>query len=106
LGTKRGRLSGLEVMDVASLMDAFQTVNSCILSVSFEAMSRRGLPDLRVIATAYTVKVATAERVVLASWASSLYALNCQTLEAAVIQSLYHLDAMLAAYEMTAPQPK
>jgi len=106
VATKRGRSSGLEAMDVASLMEAFQTVNSCILSVSFEVMTRRGLAELRVIANAYTVNVASAERVLLVSWASSLYALNCQTLEAATIQCLYHLDGLLAAKEMEAPQPK
>lgn len=105
MATKRGVSSVLGVMDIAHLMDAFQQINSCILSLSFEVTARRGVPDLLVIGSAYTVNPVTAERVLLASWRSSLYALNCATCEAAAIQCLYHLDGLLAAHEMTAPQP-
>jgi hypothetical protein len=102
LGTKSGRSATVGAVEVAYIVDAFQLMNQCILSISFELTLRKGTPDLMVIATAYTVDNATAERVVLVSFRSSLSALNCVSLEAATTLALYRIDGLLAAREMEA----
>lgn len=106
MASKRGLSSIVGVTDVAFVMEAFQSLNSCILSLCFEVTVRSGVPDLMVIANAFTLNDATAERVVLASFRSSLRQLNCQTMESAIISCLYRLDARLAQHELSLEQPK
>jgi hypothetical protein len=106
LASRQGFSATVGVLDVGYLMEAFQTLNSCILSLSFEVTTRRGTPDLMVIATAYTVDPATADRVPLVSWRSSLSQLNCATMEGAITLCLYRIDGLLAEKEMSALQPK
>lgn len=106
LASKKRVSATTEGVDVAYLIEAFQSLNSCILSISFELTVRSGRPDLMIIATAYTINPASAERVVLVSWRSSLSQSNCRTLEAATILSLYRLDGLLAQHELAAPPPK
>lgn len=106
MASKRGLSATADAVDVAYLLDAFQHMNSCILSVSFELTVRSGRPDLLMSAQAFTVDAVTAERVPLVSWKSSLRQSNWATLEAAFICCLYRVDGLLAAREMSVPQPK
>lgn len=106
LASKKRTSAIVDATDVAYLVEAFQSLNSCILSVCFEVTVRSGRPDLVVIATAYTIQPVSAERAVLVSWRSTLSQLRCQTIEGAVIQCLYRLDGLLAQHELQAPQPK
>jgi hypothetical protein len=101
------RSSGIvDVVDVGYLVDAFEVLNSCTLSVCFERTTKAGVPDLMVIASAYTLSPVGAERVPLVSFRSSLSALNCVSLEGAFILALYRLDGLLAAHELQYPAYK
>lgn len=106
MASKKHSSAIVDALDVAYLMDAFQQMNSCILSFSFEVTTRRGTPDLMVIANAFTVSAAPVERVPLVSFRSTLSQLNSVSLEGATILCLYRLDALLAAHELDAPQLK
>lgn len=105
MGTKRALslIAGTE--DVAYQLEAFQSVNSCILSVSFELTVRTGRPDLVMILQAFTISPVTAERVPLALSRFNLSALRLKRLEDAITYGLYQIDAQLARIELDKDTP-
>ena len=94
------------VRDVAHFLAAFENLNSCILSLSITLTHTNGRPDLHLKMEAFTQHRVPAERVLLASSELSLWRENFQTLDAAIMFSLYRLDAALAQFEMNGGHKK
>lgn len=104
LASKRSLSQTSDAEDVAYQLDAFQSLNSCILSVCFEVTPRRGLPSLVMILTAFEVDTKTLARKQLALSRFSLSQLGYKQLAPAITYALYQIDAQLAARELLAPQ--
>lgn len=106
LASKQPLSNVLDVRDVIYLLEAFEELNSCILSVSFSLTRKAGKEDLKVEIVASSTRSANVDPARLASVNSSLSALNTLSMEGATMHALYLMDAELARIEMEAPQPK
>lgn len=100
MASRQHYLAIVGVRDVAHFLAAFEGLNSCSLSLSITVKVYNSRPDLGLTMFAYTIPAAGAEPALLASSHCNLAAENFQTLDAAIMFSLYKLDSELAAAEM------
>jgi len=104
LASRRSLSQTADAEDVAYQLDAFQSLNSCILSVFFEVTVRSGRPSLVMLLTAYEVDAKTLVRKQLASYHCNLSQLRYKGLAPAITYALYQIDGQMATREMLAPQ--
>ena len=95
MASKQAYLATAGAVDVAHLMEAFEEVNECSLTVTMSPAQRVNTTDLLVIVTAYTRPPANVEPAVLASLDFYRSAHNFLTLDSAIIYALYQMDARL-----------
>ena len=100
MASRQHYLAIVGVRDVAHFLAAFEGLNSCSLSLSITVKVYNSRPDLGLTMHAYTKPPAGAEPVLLASSHCNLAAENFQTLDAAIMFSLYKLDSELARLEL------
>lgn len=99
LALRAGLSNGVGVTDVLTTLDEFQRVNSVILSLSILVTGKGKSRDLTMKVTAYADVADDAEPVHLASSEFSLLRERFQTMDAAIMFSLYQIDFLLGAHE-------
>ena len=99
LALKHGSSNGVDVVDVKYVLAAFQEINKCQLVVSITAQGSAARPELALEISAYDDLTEPAVPVLLASQKSIVGSMGPRTMEAAIRQGLYALDAQLAEKE-------
>jgi len=99
LALKNGSSGGVDCVDVSYVLAAFQEMNKCTLHViiTLEGTAARPVMVLRV--SAWSHPLVDVEPVLLASQKLPVGSTGPRTMEAAILQALYALDAQLAAGE-------
>lgn len=87
------------VRDVAHFLAAFEELNSCTLSLCMGVTVTNNRPDIRLTMSAATMAVAPVDPVLLASVSCWLSQDGFQTMDAAIMFSLYQLDSAIARAE-------
>lgn len=95
MASKQAYLATAGAVDVAHLMNAFEEVNECALTVTMSATERAHTTDLLVIVSAFTRPAAGAEPVPLVSLEFYRSQHNFLTLDSAIIYAMYQMDARL-----------
>jgi len=99
LALKEGSSSGVDVVDVKHVLSAFETINTCKLSVMIRVSGTESRPELDLEVWADPLESAAAEPARLGSVRLRIGSTGARTLEAAILQALYQADAQLAAGE-------
>jgi len=99
LALKQGSSSGVDVVDVKYVLAAFQEINKCGLRVGMHLEGTSARPELILTLTAWSTLLDVPEARLLASQKLQVGSMGPRTMEAAILQALYGLDAQLAADE-------
>jgi hypothetical protein len=99
LALKHGSSSGVDCVDVKFVLAAFQEINSCRLVVQLTIEGSAARPDLVMEVTAREKADAPAGPAHLGSVRLSVGSTEPRTMEAAMLQALYAVDAQLAEKE-------
>jgi len=99
LALKQGSSSGVDCVDVKYVLAAFQEINHCRLIVELTIQGTPARPDLILGVMAWGNEDVDAEPVLLASQRSPVGSVGPRTMESAILQALYALDAQLAEAE-------
>jgi len=97
LALKNGSSTGVDCVDVKYVLSAFEAINRCVLRVVMGIQGTEAKPVLYLVAEAHPIESATAEPAVWASQKLVVGSTGVRTVEAAMLQALYDLDAQLAA---------
>lgn len=95
MALKQGSSSGVDVVDVSYVLAAFQEMNRCVLHVTVTLEGTPSSPKLALRVSAWSRPIVDVEPALLASQKSIVGSTGPRTLEAAILQSLYALDAIL-----------
>jgi len=106
LGSKQRYLANAGAVDVAHLLEAFEEVNECAITVTLCPAKRIHTTDLRIIVTAHTIPAAGVAAAVLASLDFYRSENNFLTLDSAIIYALYQMDARLEDLRASSEQHK
>jgi hypothetical protein len=106
LASREGSRSGVELVDVAMNIVAFETMNNVRMTVLLTVVDRHGRADIQLLLTAYDRKHSGAEVKPSVSVNVSCLGTNLRSLEAALIHGLYTLDGKLASIEIAGEGPK
>lgn len=85
---------------MAYLMEAFEEVNSCTLSLSMVVQRKRNKADIRLSVKAHTIRAVDVEPVLLASSDLFLSDGGYTDFGPAIMWALYLIDGQLADQEM------
>jgi len=99
LALKQGSSTGVDVVDVKYVLSAFEAINRCKLSVLIRVSGTEARPVMDLEVWADPLESAAAEPAPLGSVKSVVGSTGARTMEAAILQALYSLDAQLAAGE-------
>jgi hypothetical protein len=99
MGLKNGSSTGVDCVDVRYVLSAFETLNQCKLSVLIRLSGTEARPVMDLEVQADPLESAAAEPAPLGLVKSVVGSTGARTLEAAILQALYSLDAQLAAGE-------
>ena len=99
MALKQGSSTGVDAVDVKYVLAAFEELNSCRLVVQLSIEGTAARPDLIMEITAVDKGSASAAPAPLAYQKSIVGSMGPRTMEAAILQALYALDAQLAAAE-------
>jgi len=100
LGSKVGLSSGVDVVDVKYVLSAFEAINRCKLSVLIRLSGTGARPVVEVEMWADPLESVAAEPARLGSVRLQAGSTGARTMEAAILQGLYTLDAQLAENEL------
>lgn len=100
MGSKQHSSLTNSVEDTAYQLAAFEEMNSCTLSVCFEAIWKSGKCSLLMKVDAFTWTTVPADRALLASVSVEVSQLLYKRLEDVITFGLYKIDAALAHREM------
>lgn len=106
MGLKRGYSAGADLVDVAAVLAAFEAINSVRLSIRLGLVKEEKRDTLYATLEAFEGVEESGEVKVLASARLRLGFPSPQTMEAAILQGLYKLDADLAAGEFARTKVK
>ena len=98
--------SGIDLVDVAMNMVAFEVMNNVRMEVRLTVVNRKGEADILIAALAHDRSVPTGDLPPLASVNVSCLGTRLQSLEAALIHALYMLDGQLAKNELEGVKTK
>jgi len=99
LALKQGSSSGVDCVDVKYVLAAFQEINRCRLIVELTIQGTPARPDLILGVMAWENADVDAEPVLLASQRLPVGSVGPRTMESAILQALYALDAQMAEAE-------
>jgi len=99
LALKDGSSNGVGVVDVKYVLAAFQEINKCRLIVQITIEGSPSRPNLILQVEAWDNLDVPVEPVRLASQRCPVGSLGPRTMEAAILQALYALDAQMAEEE-------
>lgn len=100
MALKQGSSSGVDAVDVKYVLAAFQEMNRCVLTVLLRVSGTSTSPVLNLEMVAGPKESVAAEPVPLACHKSTIGLSGARTLEAAILQGLYGLDAEMAGEEL------
>lgn len=106
MALKRGGSNSADVVDVMALLEAFEEMNGCRVSVEMMLTKEGGIRDLWLQATAWERGGELPDPKVLTSVNATCSAINLRSLDAAVIRILYTLDGKLAWQGEVRPEVK
>lgn len=98
--------NGRGIVEVWSLMHAFEEINLVKLEVAFTCEEVRGRPELVGKITAWEKRSGEVDRTILGSRSVTCSDINLQTIESAAIHLMYMMDAYLASCELYVDPPK
>lgn len=93
-------LTGLGIRDIANNLAGFEAENRCTILLRMSQIRRNGAPDLALTAEAVDAASIDTDLKTLASVSATCSAMNVQSLEGALIQLLYRLDAEIVRREL------
>jgi len=99
LALKEGSSSGVDVVDVKHVLSAFEAINKCKLSVLIRVSGTEARPVMDLEVWADPLESVAAAPARLGCVRSIVGSSGARTMEAAILQALYSLDAQLAAGE-------
>jgi len=106
LALKQGSSTGVDAVDVKFVLAAFQEINQCIVTcvLSVSGTASRPILEMELIAEEIAVLPAVPAR--LACQKLTVGSFGPRTMEAAILQGLYSLDAQLAEREFARAHTK
>lgn len=99
MALKQPLLGSVDVVDVMSVLDAFQSINTCHLTVEMWLESGQGVKVMVLEMRAWDVGADKQAVQPLASLLQRIGLSGPRSMEAAILQGLYGLDAQLAEKE-------
>lgn len=99
MALKQGSSTGVDVVDVKYVLAAFQEINKCALRVSMHLEGTTARPEMMVTVKAWDTLLDVPEAKLLAFQKLIVGSTGARTMEAAILQALYGLDAAMAAEE-------
>lgn len=106
MALRDGSQSGIGVVDVAGILEAFETINECHIMITFERKKYGSTVELQANAVAFERKEERQVAKPLASVSVRCLGTRLKTMEAVLSQLLYMLDGQLAAEEFRNLEPK
>lgn len=88
-----------DVVDVTTVMEAFQGINHCRLTVKLTTVAEGHRADLLITMDAVSIPAVGQEAVSLGSVSVKCSALGLKSLDSAVLAALYRMDFKLAEAE-------
>ena len=101
MALSRDTRNGADLIDVAMVMAAFEAINKVRLEVRCGLVDGTNDAQLSFVFTAFTRETADAEPVLLACVTRRQSYSKVRTMDAAILQGLYALDAEMAREEFT-----
>jgi hypothetical protein len=101
LALSRDTRNGADLIDVAMVMAAFEAINNVSLEVRCGLVGGTNDAQLSFVFTAFTRETVDAAPVLLASVTRRAPYSKARTMDAAILQGLYALDAEMARKEFT-----
>ncbi len=99
LALKEGSSSGVSYVDVLHVLGAFEVLNKCRIVVRLTTQGAGSQLQLVMELVAFDILEGLPEARRLASQRLIVGSLGPRTMEAAILQALYQLDALMAAEE-------
>jgi len=99
LALREGSSNGVDVVDVKYVLSAFEAINKCKLSVLIRVSGTAARPVMDLEVQADPLDSAAAVPAPLGLVKSIVGSTGARTMEAAILQALYALDAQLAEGE-------
>jgi len=106
LALKNSSSGGVDCVDVKYVLAAFQDLNKCALRVSMHLEGTVARPELLMTVTAWDTLLDVPEARLLASQKLLVGFTGAKTMEAAILQALYGLDAQMGLEELAKVNPK
>ena len=106
MALNHGSSGGVDCVDVKYVLEAFEHINKCRLSVQVTIQGQGPHLGLVVEMFAYSRPVDLSEVRCLASQRLIVGSVGPRTMEAAILQGLYSLDAQMAAEEFAKADKK
>lgn len=106
MGTNQKWLQTVDATQVAYLAQAFEDLNRVSISITMSPVETASGTDFYLSASAFTRADVSADRALSACVNSTFRALNCQTMDNAIIGLLYRLDDEIARRERDLPKPE
>jgi len=100
LALNHGSSGGVEAVDVKYVLAAFQDLNKVGLRVSMHLEGTPARPSLMLTITAWDTLLDIPEAKLLACQKLQVGSMGPKTVEAAILQGLYGLDAQLCGEEL------
>jgi len=100
LASSRGTSNGPDMLDLAAVVDAMERTNGIVITISMRTVKSGLYPCLSVLMEAHDQDHEIGEVPTLAYVRLTTGSHDLRTMEAAIMQSLYKLDAELAAIEL------
>ena len=100
MATSRFSSNSPDVIDVGAVMEAFEQINQCAITIFGKVEDVRDRKELCWLVQALDTKEDVPDLKVLASVKCHLGSGSHRTMEAALLWALYQLDAQIARYEL------
>lgn len=100
MAVSRGSSNNPDVVDVASVMEAFEEINQVVLTIAGRVVRQGGRSGLKLEVQAHRKDVPIGEAPSLASSSVTVGSQGPGRIAGAILQALYSVDAALARMEM------
>jgi len=106
LASSRGTLNGPDLVDVHAVLIAFEHINSCRLRVELFVQRTTKMEVLQMKVSAFEIQDLDQDPKLLVSHQSTIGFGKARTMDVAILQALYKLDADLANLELAKAEAK
>jgi len=101
LASSRDTSNGADLLDLAAVVDAMERTNRIAITISMRTVKTGIYPRLSIVMEAHDEAFEIGEVATLASVKLTTGSHDLRTMEAAIMQSLYKLDAEVASAEVS-----